>query len=330
MIGRSELRTVAPPGQLIRFWGQAANYDRFLTAEPADLVHVHRAYHRQFLCQEVVGLSVPLVVTVHSVNPLLQSNPAWMRSMITGNYRRARHLIAVSNFVRDKIVGYGARPEATTVIHNGVDLSVFTPEPPAPAREELGLPQDRFLFLFSGNLIARKGVAVLVRAFCQLVGRQPEAHLVIIGTGEQEAALRTLTAQFEITDQVTFAGYRPFAEMPKWYQACDVFVMPSWAEGLSMAILEAMASGRPVVSTRPETGDHDAVYPEETGLLTDYGDIEQLALALERLCSEPGLSQDLGRNARRLAEEKFSWQRIGQKTADFYRCVLDQPHHPEG
>jgi len=329
MLRAPQIRTAAPPAQVLRFLGQAINFDHSLAASGPDVLHIHQAFHRQFLCQQVLGVSTPLVVTVHSVNALLQPHPDWVERMILTNYRRADWMIVVSHYVRDQIVGFGADPERITVITNGVDVETFRPGPPLAARRSLALPQDAFIVLFSGNLIARKGVDVLLQAFGRCARRYPTAHLAIVGTGEEEDRLLHLTAEMGIASQVTFAGYKPLTEMPLWYQACDVFVMPSWAEGLAMSILEAMAVGRPVITSRPDLGEHDAVVPEETGILTDYGDVDALAQALVRLISTPKEVRSMCIQARHRAEREFRWDIIGGKTAQVYHLILERfRHHP--
>jgi glycosyltransferase involved in cell wall biosynthesis len=269
MMSDPEVRSSAPLPQVVRFWGQTVNFDHFLAGQPADVLHIHRAFNRQFLCQKVVGVVAPMVVTLHSVNALVRPNPAWVGRMIKANYRRANSMIAVSNYVKEMAASFGAPPERITVITNGVDIDLFSPRPPLEARENLGLPKDAFIVLFSGNLIPRKGVDVLIKAFGQIASLHPHARLVVIGVGDEREKLVDLTSELGMAEKVDLVGYKRFAEMPLWYQACDVFVMPSWAEGLSMSILEAMASGRPVITSRLEVGEHDAVVPEESGLLTD-------------------------------------------------------------
>lgn len=321
---QDELLRRVPLPQRLRFVAQAANFDRFLAQAPADLLHVQRAYHRQYLCQSFIGVETPLVITVQSANALLEPNPPWVTAMIGHNFRQDAHFIVVSAFVREKMVQHGADPDCITVIPNGVDVETFTPGDPAAVRAALDLPQDAFLALFSGNLIPRKSVDVLLRAIAQAAGQQGASHLAIVGDGPQRETLVALARDLGVAERVTFAGRRPLTEMPRWYTACDVYVMPSWAEGLSLAVLEAMASGRPVITTRPDVAEHDAVVPGETGLLTEYGNVAQLAHAMEQLMESPGWARQLGENGRRRAERRFSWPEIARRTAAVYRSALER------
>ena len=322
ILSQSHLRRAAPLSYQLKFIAQAANFDQFLTQQPAEIVHVHHAEFRQYLCQQVLGVDTPLVATAHSVNVLVRPFPDWLVSLVTSNYRQADWLIAVSNYVKDVIVQHGADPDRITVIPNGVNIETFICGDSAMARERLDLPQNDFIVLFTGNLIPRKGVDVLLRAFQQLADKHQNMRLVFIGRGPERENLTTLATELGVATRVTFAGYKPLTEMPLWYRACNVFVMPSWAEGLSVSVLEALACGRPVITTFPEIGEHDAVKPGETGLLVDYGDAHQLTQALDQLASLPELRRRLGENARRLVEHEFSWDIVGYKTVQVYRTLL--------
>jgi glycosyltransferase involved in cell wall biosynthesis len=112
--------------------------------------------------------------------------------------------------------------------------------------------------------------------------------------------------------------------MPRWYQACDVFVLPSWAEGLSLAVLEAMACARPVVTTWPDRAGHDAIQDGQNGLLVPYGQEDALAQALISLAEQPEAAAALGRAARETARSRFTWPEIAGRTLEVYREVLDQ------
>jgi glycosyltransferase involved in cell wall biosynthesis len=313
---------VRPPTRRARLAGQAANFARFLAGDPSDILHVHHAELRQFLCQRVVGTLLPLVATAHSATVLVRPHPDWLVALVKANYRRADWLIPVSNYVAHVIVQHGADPARMTVIPNGVDVGVFRPRERAGVRAELGLPQDDLIVLFTGNLIRPKGGDVLLKAAARCAAMHPELRLILIGTGPERDALLRLAGELGIADRLILAGYRPLTEMPLWYQACDLFVLPSWAEGLSVSLLEAMSCGRPVVTTFPDVGDHDAVRDGETGLLTPVGDVDQLASALDQLASSSALRTRLGDAARRLVEREFSWDSVGQKTVDVYRAVL--------
>jgi glycosyltransferase involved in cell wall biosynthesis len=313
----------APMSYNLKFIGHAANFDSFLSNTQTDLLHVHHAEFRFYICQQVLGIEKPLIATVHGVTNVVGTYPDWLVSLIKTNYQRANRLIAVSNYVKEVLVKHGADPNRVTVIPNGVNVNVFAPFPTHKARDQLGLPIDRFIVLFVGNLKPWKGVDVLLQAFRQCVAKHSHMYLIIVGTGPERDNLGHLVNQLGITERVMFAGYKSFVEMPLWYQACDVLVLPSRAEGFGLAALEAMSCGKPVVVSFPPLGDHNAVKQNETGLLVEYGDVDQLAHILDCLVSSPTLRDRLGANARRLVRSEFSWEMIAYRTVEIYHSVLN-------
>jgi glycosyltransferase involved in cell wall biosynthesis len=268
-----------------------------------------------------VSIDLPTVVTVHGVKSLLMPSPRWLRSMVLENYGRAHRLIAVSSFVRDRLVQFGARADRITVIPNAVDSQEFYPTDPDEARSRLGIGELGLVVLFNGNLIPLKGVDHLVAAFARSAARE-RGTLVIVGDGPERESLLCLAGELGVGDAILFVGARPLPEMPLWYQACDVFVMPSMVEGLSMAILEAMSSARPVITTLPEVGEHDVVSDGSTGLLVASGDVEGLGAAIDRLRTDGDAARRMGHVARELVAERFTWPEVARRTAEIYRETL--------
>ncbi len=312
-----------PWGQRLRFWGSAMNYSHFLAVDPPQLLHLHNARHRTFLTRHILRQTVPVVVTLHSVNELVDANAdhAWLAHLSRLAYRQPLHFIAVSHYVRNAAIAHGADPARVTVIPNGVDGQRFQPGDPTEARASLHLPSAPTL-LFTGNLTPRKGVDVLLRALAACAPACPTTQLVIVGEGEERVSLQALAQTLGLADRVHFVGFQPHPTLSRWYQAADIFVLPSWAEGLSISLLEGMAAGRPVVASQPESGAHDAVEPGVTGLLTPYGDVPALAQALTALLERPAWAQQLGAQARQRAETAFNWGPIARRTLAVYAQAL--------
>ena len=322
VFSQPQLRQAAPILYQPRLIARAANFDRFLGGQRPDLLHTQDAEYRPYILRQVLQIDTPLVATVHGVTRLVTSSSDRTRSLMTANFQRVDWLIAVSNYVKEVITEYGADSSRLTVIPNGVDIDLFAPSETSEARARLDLPADRFIVLYTGNLIPAKGVDVLLRA-CQVnAAKHPNILLIAIGQGPERDNLVKLATDLGIAERVTFAGYKPLSEMPLWYQASDVFVLPSRAEGFGLSALEAMSCGKPVIVSCPPVGEHDFVWQNRTGLLIDYGHTEELAQALDHMASSPDLVQRLGTEARKLVARDFNWDIIGRKTAQVYLHLL--------
>jgi glycosyltransferase involved in cell wall biosynthesis len=200
-----------------------------------------------------------------------------------------------------------------TVVPNSVPL------PPAPDRaaEEPG----RVLFL--GQLERRKGVYELLEAFAALLPAFPAARLVLGGQGEV-AQLRRRAAELGIEGRVVLLGWIDGPEKQAELARAAVFCLPSHAEGLPMAMLEAMAAGKPVVVT-PVGGILDAVQHGANGLLVAPGQVAQLAGALGRLLGDAGLRRRLGQAARATIAARFDAAVVSGRISDIYRELIAAP-----
>lgn len=181
------------------------------------------------------------------------------------------------------------------IVPNGVDTRHFSPAAhPAAARRQIGLPADRPLILTVGNLKPIKGHDVLLHAIAQL-SVSPQPLFVLVGQDDSAGRLPKLANKLGITDRCIFAG--PQSDILPWYQAANLFLLPSHWEGMSNALLEAMSCGLPVVTTAVG-GNVDLVQDDVTGLLVPPGDPHQLAVAIDRMMSDTITRVRLGTVAR--------------------------------
>jgi glycosyltransferase involved in cell wall biosynthesis len=208
-------------------------------------------------------------------------------------------------------------------IPNGLDTAPFSPACPEgraarlAAQSELGAKR---LVVSVGRLDPQKNHSLLLRAWSLIPEPiRSEAQLAIIGGGQLKDMLLKEAQSLGISDSVSLPGQCD--DVRKWYQAADVFVLSSDYEGLSNAMLEAMASGLPVVMTR--VGGHEWVSAEpQCGLLTPVGEKEALAEAIGTLLSDPGLAKSLGRNARQRVVDRASIRSVAERTIALYQSLL--------
>jgi sugar transferase (PEP-CTERM/EpsH1 system associated) len=205
-------------------------------------------------------------------------------------------------------------------IHNGVDSARFIPADIPAGRTAIGLTPDRPVIGTVGRLDPVKDQAGLIRAFVQVRSQFPEAVLVIAGDGPCREELRGLVASLQLGENVRLLGERK--DIPNVLGALDVFVLPSIAEGISNTILEAMATGLPVVATRTG-GNPELIVDNVTGILVPVRAPEALARAVNTYLRDPRLRHAHGRTARERAIKDFSLERMASQYRDLYLSLTN-------
>ncbi|MCK4885392.1 glycosyltransferase family 4 protein [Candidatus Bathyarchaeota archaeon] len=240
--------------------------------------------------------------------------------------KRSDALIAVSKYTVDELTElYGIDEKKIHVIYNGVDVQKFKPRPDrAELRREFGLEDKNKIVLFVGRLYHRKGLEILLRSIPPVLQEFSDVKFVISGKGfkEKEESLRNLAKQLDIEDHVTFMGYVPDEKLPNLYSTSDIFVLPAIYENFPFAILEAQATGLPVISTKVG-GIPEFLVDNENGFLIDAGNSAQLTQRVLALLQDPKLAKEMGMRGRKLIEEKFSWRLITSQVIDLYHKLLE-------
>ena len=203
-------------------------------------------------------------------------------------------------------------------IPKGVDSVLFTPEGDSH-RAGLGL-QGKRVVLAVGRLVPIKNMRLLIDAWPAVLATVPEAHLVIVGEGAERAGLESVAAAAGVAGAVTFGGYVAQADTPSWYRAADVFALSSDFDNSPNVVLEAMASGLPVVST--DVGGVAGFVGPESGRLVPARDAAAMAGALTSLLQDSATCRRMGETNRRLAEERFSWRASARALLDVYEDVV--------
>lgn len=206
-----------------------------------------------------------------------------------------------------------------TPIRNGVDLSRFGHVSRTAARTNLGLPGEAVVVGTVGRLDPVKDQAGLVRAFADVVAAHPESLLVIAGDGACRGDLEGLAAGLGVGERVRLLGER--RDIPLVLGAMDIFVLPSVAEGMSNTVLEAMASGLPVVATRVG-GNAEMVDDGVTGTLVPPRDAATLSAAISTYIDDPHLRSLHGKASRDRAREEFGLERMCRAYAALYQSLI--------
>lgn len=236
------------------------------------------------------------------------------RALETFVLRRADHIIVICEPLREEVLRRGIDPRKISVVPNGVDTTSFTPQ---TRRQEVlaryGLNGERVVG-FIGTFFSYEGLATLVQAAPLLCARDPNIRILIVGGGEQEAALRRLVSERHLEDQVIFAGRVPHKQIQALYAVMDVLVYPRVSRRITELVsplkpLEAMAMGKAVVAS-DVGGLRELIHDGQTGLLFRPGDSEALAQACLRLIEDRPLAERLGRQARAHVETKRGWEQV--------------------
>lgn len=228
---------------------------------------------------------------------------------------RAARVVTVSRALGDRAVTLGARPERVVVQHNAVNGEAFLIRDRADVRRRLGLDPARPTLGYFGHHREIKGTDVLIEAMDHLVHRlgRTDVLLLLVGQGDITDRIRARTAELGLEANIQFCGVKPHAEIPVWMSALDVFCLPSRQEGCPNVVLEALASGRPVVASR--VGGVPEILDDRSGILVPPEDPAALA---------EGLAGALGRSwdpeALRGAVELLSWDAVGQR----YMAMLEE------
>jgi glycosyltransferase involved in cell wall biosynthesis len=232
--------------------------------------------------------------------------------------RDASLVVCISDFARSQLMALVEEEHwgKLQIVHCGVDLESF----PAVERSQNGRQDLRLLSV--GRLVQVKGQAVLLEAVADLAQRDVPVSLTVIGNGPKRAALEELAGRLGIADRVTFAGAIGQDEILRYFEQADVFAMSSFAEGVPVVLMEAMATQLPVVSSQV-MGIGELVLHERNGLLVRPARPDQLAAALERLVREPELRVELGRNGRRTVGEEFDVHRSAEQLRGLFAEHLD-------
>jgi len=263
---------------------------------------------------------VPLLAKVHGSDINVQSRYPLRRRQIRWAMNRAEKVLAVSGALRERLMELGVPDERIMVHHNGVDQGRFTPRSRRESRMELGLEPEGKHVVFVGYLVEAKALHILLDAIARLrsTGRLDfTTHLV--GCGPLENDLRTQAEALGITDAVQFQGRRPHREIPTWMSAADVFCLPSVREGCPNVMLEALASGRPVVATR--VGGIPELARDDNSLLVPPSDPVALGEALSQ-----ALSRQWDPETLRASVAGYSWETSAQALLNAAQTALARKH----
>jgi glycosyltransferase involved in cell wall biosynthesis len=310
---------------------------------PVDLTHVNLPLVPSFAVPRNVGRS--LISTVHSTwkgeaeairdEPYsrLNSNEKFMvsfnwflRFFEEKTIEHSNKIIAVSDFTRRELLKYyNVKEEKIRVIHNGVDINKFLP--PANKKEvkrELGFKTTDVNILSVGRLYARKGLFTLIESMSLVAKKFSNAKLIIAGKGQSNEMKKLVNyaKKLGVREKIIFTGYFPDTKLPKLYQAADIFAFSTFYENLPFAVLEALSSQLPVVTTKVG-GIPEMIDDGKNGFLVQPANSKDLADKILFFIENPNEASEMAYLARRTIEDKFDWRLIVKKVLKVYDEALN-------
>jgi glycosyltransferase involved in cell wall biosynthesis len=232
-------------------------------------------------------------------------------------YGNARIVVAPSEKIRQELLSIGVPDDRIRVVYNGVDLQEFSPNilPTPPLRRELGLPEDCPLALFVGDIrTPRKNLDSVLKAMVLV----PGLHLAIIGAKER-SPFPAMADQLNVADRAHFVGFK--TNVSQFMRACDVFVFPSRYEAGTLVLLEAAASGVPIITART-AGGCEVLDSTAAQILEDPNDISHLADMLRSLIQFPERRRSAGVAARAIAEQ-YSWESMSRAYLELFAAAAN-------
>lgn len=290
-----------------------------------DLIHAH------IFPASIVGAllkkktGVPLVITVQGgdLADYLETggNFNWILSpIIKWSLRKSNTVHTVSTHMKHIVKRMGVKN--IKVIPNGVDATLFKPRNKDLLRKKFCLPKEKFIIISNSRLTYKNGIDLLIRS----VSKLPDKKLwliLLVGDGEERKKLENLAGELNLKNQIKFLGYKDRETTAEFLSLADVFVRPSRQEGFGIAFLEAMASGLPVIGVKTG-GIIEIVKNGAEGFLVSKENIYGLINVLDRIRDNVELRQKLGKNGRRKAIRKYSWNKIYPLIENLYQRIINR------
>ena len=287
-----------------------------------DVVHAHHAFARMPLSDLSIArdLDIKGILTTHTISLLPDYEYLW--SPLSYGYpvyrimlSKADEIIAVSDSARRFISHFTDVP--VRVIPNGVDTSRFRKMDRDDAREFMGFGDEPF-FLYVGRLVTKKGLFTLLLAFRDVLKEIPKAKLRIAGKGKLKPVLSSMSKVLGINGNVEFLGYVPDDALNPLFSSADVFVLPSsFGESFGIVILEAMASGTPVIGTKVG-GIEEILEDGKYGVLVHPSDPSELACAMISMMSDRDIQEKIVKRALQKVRKEYDWRVVTKKVMKLY------------
>lgn len=309
-----------------------SRYNRFSPGIILDLhklmkkkqIHVVRTHrYRSNLYGRLAALLAGVPAIIASVHDNYRTDKRPARRVINRILSKITDkIVAVSEDIKKDIIRYDkVDPSKIEVIPNGIDVERFNPKNTTDIRKEFSLEESDIIIGFVGRIVPAKGLEYLLDAFPYVKEEFKSIKLLIVGEGSLVEELKEKAKKNSIFDNIIFTGRR--RDIPEILSGINIFVMPSIAEGLPNALLEAMAMGKPIVATEVG-GIPEVIKNRFNGILVPPRDTRALATAMKELIGNAQVAAKMGQAARDLVQDNFTIKAIAQKWQSLYLSILKE------
>ena len=287
--------------------------------DDCDLIHSHFGFPDVAAAAKTFRGKLPLVATVHGSDLNIIAKKPGPRRRIVEGLNACETVICVSNALFDRCRELGVTTPLE-VIPNGVDTTLFSPGDKQVARKEVGVDHEGPLIIFAGNFVPVKGIKYLILSLPGVLAKFPDCRATLIGADPNDSVAReyqVLADSIGVGGALTILPKADHERLRHWMRASDMLVLPSVAEGFGLVAAEALACGRPVVSTR--CGGPEDIVTERAGRLVPVGDPDALAQGMIEVLS--GDEIDPPERLAASVAARFSWDSVTERIMDLYRKV---------
>ncbi len=284
-----------------------------------DIIHAHFIIPDGF-ASSLIGmkLNIPVVTTAHGsdVN-LYERYTKKEKNCFDQVIRKSNAIITVSNALKHKVEQYSS-PQYVESIPMGVDTGFFSPvDSKVEIRKQLGIPENANILLFVGHITKEKGIFDLLQAINILKNKDLNFLLVIVGSASSYKELFFNISQMKLETYVKLVGEIPHSEVKYWMSASDIFILPSYSEGLPTVVVEAMACGLAVIAT-PVGGIPEILLDNENGIIVPVKEPDILAKKIELIIDNPDKKMKYGLNARETVMKQYDVKLNAQRVLNLY------------
>lgn len=312
---------------------------RLVRNKKIDIINAHWILPNGFIASLVSVISgVPVISTLPGSDVYMAKKNRLFTSLARFAAEKSRWVTSNSpQLITDlsQITGINLENKSSVIIY-GVGSDKFKPDKKAGemARAELEISNKTKIILGVGRLVEKKGFEYLIRASKEIIKLNPDVRFVMIGDGDQRGYLEDLVKDLKVNSYFEFLGNVSYTKMNDYYNMCDVFVLPSIRDregnldDQSVAVMDALTCGKPVVTT-DFPGYRVVIKNGSNGLLVEEKKSEELVRSINSLLGSRSVRQIMGRKARLLMIDKFSWKAIGREYTSLYKSTTEKYLHVE-